>query len=165
MSRDCRFLDSVPCLWPQQRHPPRPYPRIENRPRHQPCGPWPPATAARATHPSQHITDRRANAVEACQIRHREGPFATTAGRQAVNDKAEAGKLRQRAGEYGGPLSTGGGVGGGHEKNIERTSGSCLAVATARLPRIFSWIKSLRCFKGPSSCRNVLAAGNQGSTT
>ena len=81
-----------------------------------------PATAAGAPHPSQHITDRPADAVEACQIRHGEGPFATTAGRQAVNDKAEAGKLRQRAGKYGGPLSAGRGV-GGHEANIEGTHG------------------------------------------
>ena len=158
------ICSSLPRFWPQQRHASRPDPRVEDRPRHQPRGPWPPATAAGAPHPSQHITDRPAGAVEACQIRHREGPFATTAGRQAVNDKAEAGKLRQLAGEYGGSLSAGGCIGGGHKENIERTSGSCLAVAIACLPRIFNWIKSLRCFKGPSSCRYD-SCRKSGSTT
>ena len=123
MSRDCPLLDSIPHLRPQQWHPSRPDAGVQHRSRHQPRGPCPPTAAAGAPHPSQHITDRRANAVEACQIRHGEGPFATTAGRQAVNDKTEAGKLRQRAGEYGGPLSAGGGVGGGHTENIEGTRG------------------------------------------
>ena len=36
-----------------------------------------------------------------------------------TNDKAEARKLRQRAGKDGGPPSAGGGIGGGRAENIE----------------------------------------------
>ena len=51
-----------------------------------------------------------AGAVEARQLRHGEGSFAGTVGRQAVNRQVEAGQLMERTGEDRCPLPTGGGI-------------------------------------------------------
>jgi hypothetical protein len=45
-------------------------------------------------------------------------PLTVAPRRQAVDRQIEAGELVQRAGEDGGALSAGGGIGGGHGLNI-----------------------------------------------
>ena len=90
---------------------PKPVPRvagvgvsacIEDRPGHQPGGPYAASTGAGASHLAQHLTHGAVPSVEGRKLGHGKGALAVAPGRKAINGQIEAGQLVQRTGEDGG---------------------------------------------------------------
>jgi hypothetical protein len=76
----CLVHIAISRLRPQQRHTTGAGPGVEDRPCHQPGGPYTAATTARAPHEPQHVAHCALRAIEAHQFRHGEGSFGGTAG-------------------------------------------------------------------------------------
>jgi hypothetical protein len=106
--RSC--CESLPRVRPQQRHPAGPDAGIQHRPGHQPRRAHSVVTGARAPHPTQDIAHSPATAVEGCQIGYGERSLTGTTRTEAIDRQIEARQFRQRTGEDGGPLATGGGI-------------------------------------------------------
>jgi hypothetical protein len=83
----------LPRLRPEQRHPPRPDPRVQDWPGLQPGGPNVSLASAGASHAAQDLTDRALPAVEAGQLCYDEGALATTTGGQAIDSEVEPRQL------------------------------------------------------------------------
>ena len=69
---------------------------------------------------TQHLTHAAVPYLEAGNLGYSKGPRAVASGRQAIDREVEAGQPKQRVGDDHGPLSAGGGIGGGHSTNKTR---------------------------------------------
>ena len=139
----------LPLMWPLDSHPaapnhvppapaappPRSDAAVEDRSGHEPRRTYSPATSSRASHPAQHLAHRRLAAVEVCEIGDRECPLTRAGRRQTIDGQTEAGQFRERAGQDGRSLATGGGICGCHnsEEHKENWCSRRIATGTGRV--------------------------------
>jgi hypothetical protein len=112
----------LPRLRTKQRHTPRPDASIEDRAGSQPRCPYASAAGSGTAHSPQHLAHSAVPAIEARQFHDGESALAIAPWSEAVDRQEKARQLMQWAGEDGDPLATGGGIGGSHGENIERTA-------------------------------------------